>query len=164
MIDVLRLKFENFWKFYIFLSLLQIDYPDIEQRRLQNSPLMDHPQHRSINIMFEDAVSIWNFNFCKRQTGNIFDCKVWLSDIFLFFRKLLYRVLSKINARLKSFLNIQKIIILGSLLVFLSVLYCLQEKNIIMYFLFDISTIYFKTFSKINLLIFNMYFLTLINW
>nr|XP_023024042.1 rap guanine nucleotide exchange factor 2 isoform X2 [Leptinotarsa decemlineata] len=34
----------------------QIDYPDIEQtRRVQNSPIMDHPQHRSINIMFEDA-------------------------------------------------------------------------------------------------------------
>lgn len=35
--------------------MIVIDYPDIEQRRLQNSPLMDHPQHRSINIMFEDA-------------------------------------------------------------------------------------------------------------
>nr|XP_023024043.1 rap guanine nucleotide exchange factor 2 isoform X3 [Leptinotarsa decemlineata] len=34
----------------------KIDYPDIEQtRRVQNSPIMDHPQHRSINIMFEDA-------------------------------------------------------------------------------------------------------------
>ncbi|KAJ8976255.1 hypothetical protein NQ317_001889 [Molorchus minor] len=34
----------------------EIDYPDLEQnRRAQNSPLMDHPQHRSINIMFEDA-------------------------------------------------------------------------------------------------------------
>ncbi|KAJ8915860.1 hypothetical protein NQ315_004674, partial [Exocentrus adspersus] len=34
----------------------EIDYPDIEQnRRIQNSPLMDHTQHRSINIMFEDA-------------------------------------------------------------------------------------------------------------
>ncbi|CAG9864686.1 unnamed protein product [Phyllotreta striolata] len=36
-------------------EMIVIDYPDIEQRRLQNSPLMDHPQHRSINIMFEDA-------------------------------------------------------------------------------------------------------------
>ncbi|XP_074028220.1 PDZ domain-containing guanine nucleotide exchange factor isoform X5 [Leptinotarsa decemlineata] len=37
-------------------EMIVIDYPDIEQtRRVQNSPLMDHPQHRSINIMFEDA-------------------------------------------------------------------------------------------------------------
>ncbi|XP_056630523.1 rap guanine nucleotide exchange factor 2 isoform X4 [Diorhabda sublineata] len=35
--------------------MIVIDYPDIEPRRIQNSPLMDHPQHRSINIMFEDA-------------------------------------------------------------------------------------------------------------
>nr|XP_023024044.1 rap guanine nucleotide exchange factor 2 isoform X4 [Leptinotarsa decemlineata]XP_023024046.1 rap guanine nucleotide exchange factor 2 isoform X5 [Leptinotarsa decemlineata] len=36
--------------------MIVIDYPDIEQtRRVQNSPIMDHPQHRSINIMFEDA-------------------------------------------------------------------------------------------------------------
>nr|CAI5855943.1 unnamed protein product [Callosobruchus analis] len=32
----------------------QIDYPDIENRRVQNSTLMD-TQHRSINIMFDDA-------------------------------------------------------------------------------------------------------------
>ncbi|CAH1955339.1 unnamed protein product [Acanthoscelides obtectus] len=32
----------------------QIDYPDIENRRVQNSALMD-TQHRSINIMFDDA-------------------------------------------------------------------------------------------------------------
>ncbi|XP_023310109.1 rap guanine nucleotide exchange factor 6 isoform X3 [Anoplophora glabripennis] len=37
-------------------EMIVIDYPDIEQnRRVQNSPLMDHSQHRSINIMFEDA-------------------------------------------------------------------------------------------------------------
>ncbi|XP_056630522.1 rap guanine nucleotide exchange factor 6 isoform X3 [Diorhabda sublineata] len=36
-------------------EMIVIDYPDIEPRRIQNSPLMDHPQHRSINIMFEDA-------------------------------------------------------------------------------------------------------------
>jgi hypothetical protein len=36
--------------------LFQIDYPDIEQsRRVQNSPLMDHPQHRGINIMLDQA-------------------------------------------------------------------------------------------------------------
>ncbi|CAH0545985.1 unnamed protein product [Brassicogethes aeneus] len=37
-------------------EMIIIDYPDIEQsRRLQNSPLMDHQQHRPINIMFDDA-------------------------------------------------------------------------------------------------------------
>ncbi|KAG5898058.1 hypothetical protein JTB14_001764 [Gonioctena quinquepunctata] len=37
-------------------EMIVIDYPDVEQnRRAQNSPLMDHPQHRSINIMFEDV-------------------------------------------------------------------------------------------------------------
>lgn len=40
--------------------LFQIDYPDIEQsRRVQNSPLMDHPQHRGINIMLDQAVSVF---------------------------------------------------------------------------------------------------------
>ncbi|RZC37158.1 rap guanine nucleotide exchange factor 2, partial [Asbolus verrucosus] len=37
-------------------TLESIDYPDIEQsRRVQNSPLMDHPQHRNINIMLDHA-------------------------------------------------------------------------------------------------------------
>ncbi|XP_050515980.1 rap guanine nucleotide exchange factor 6-like isoform X2 [Diabrotica virgifera virgifera] len=35
-------------------EMIVIDYPDIEPRRIQNSPLMDHPQHRSMNIMFVD--------------------------------------------------------------------------------------------------------------
>jgi len=40
------------------VMLFQIDYPDIDQgRRTQNSPLMEHQQHRPINIMFDDAVS-----------------------------------------------------------------------------------------------------------
>ncbi|CAH1955347.1 unnamed protein product [Acanthoscelides obtectus] len=34
--------------------MIVIDYPDIENRRVQNSALMD-TQHRSINIMFDDA-------------------------------------------------------------------------------------------------------------
>ncbi|XP_063910805.1 rap guanine nucleotide exchange factor 6 isoform X7 [Zophobas morio] len=35
-------------------EMIVIDYPDIEQsRRVQNSPLMDHPQHRNINIMLD---------------------------------------------------------------------------------------------------------------
>ncbi|XP_068904541.1 rap guanine nucleotide exchange factor 6 isoform X9 [Tenebrio molitor] len=37
-------------------EMIVIDYPDIEQsRRVQNSPLMDHPQHRGINIMLDQA-------------------------------------------------------------------------------------------------------------
>lgn len=44
------------WKCF---CLFQIDYPDIDQgRRVQNSPLMEHQQHRPISIMFDDAVSI----------------------------------------------------------------------------------------------------------
>ncbi|XP_064216044.1 rap guanine nucleotide exchange factor 6 isoform X4 [Tribolium castaneum] len=35
-------------------EMIVIDYPDIEQsRRVQNSPLMDHPQHRNINMMLD---------------------------------------------------------------------------------------------------------------
>ncbi|XP_066256513.1 rap guanine nucleotide exchange factor 6 isoform X4 [Euwallacea similis] len=37
-------------------EMIVIDYPDVDQgRRAQNSPLMEHQQHRPINIMFDDA-------------------------------------------------------------------------------------------------------------
>ncbi|XP_049818737.1 rap guanine nucleotide exchange factor 6 isoform X4 [Aethina tumida] len=37
-------------------EMIVIDYPEIDQnRRIQNSPLMDHSQHRPMTIMFDDA-------------------------------------------------------------------------------------------------------------
>nr|CAH7749628.1 unnamed protein product [Callosobruchus chinensis] len=52
----LRLRRKNSlsWPNFRLSADSQIDYPDIENRRVQNSALMD-TQHRSINIMFDDA-------------------------------------------------------------------------------------------------------------